>query len=296
MTDDLYRQMLENLYEGVYFVDEKRIITFWNKGAERITGYHADEILGRACYDNILKHVNDEGCQLCLKGCPLQATIEDGVMRETPVYLHHKAGHRVPVSVRTIPLYDGEQVMGAVEVFTDKSEQFNQLKNLQELRTLALTDQLTGLPNRRYLDQVLETKWLEYEKLEIPFGVIFMDIDHFKIVNDTYGHDIGDEVLKMVAKTTRAALRRADVVGRWGGEEFIIVLGDADPDMVRGVSEKVRMLIENSALKLGEDSLSITVSLGVSLPAFADTLETMIKRADEKMYMSKKNGRNQVTL
>jgi diguanylate cyclase (GGDEF)-like protein/PAS domain S-box-containing protein len=294
--EKLYKQMLENFYEGVYFVDSKRTITFWNKGAERISGYSAAEILGKHCYDNILNHVDEAGNKLCLQGCPLQKTIEDGLMRESPVYLHHKDGHRVPVSIRTIPLYEDRKVIGAVEIFTDQEEQFNQLKDLKELKALALNDQLTGLPNRRHLDQVLEAKWLEYENLDRPFGLIFMDIDHFKAVNDTYGHDMGDEVLKMVAKSTRAALRRDDLVGRWGGEEFIIVLSDADPDMMKVVSEKVRMLIESSVLKLEEEELSVTVSLGVTMPFFEDSLTGMIKRADEKMYESKKNGRNQVTI
>jgi len=296
MTDSLYKQMLEYLYEGVYFVDTERTITFWNKGAERITGYQANEILGKRCYDNILKHVDSAGCQLCLQGCPLQKTVEDGLMREAPVYLHHKEGHRVPVSVRTIPLYEGSEVIGAVEVFSDQTEQFNQLRDLEELKSLALTDQLTALPNRRYLEQSLQAKWMEFQKLGIPFGLIFMDIDHFKDVNDTYGHDVGDEVLKMVAKSTRAALRKSDLVGRWGGEEFIIALSNANLETMQVVSEKVRMLIEQSSLKLEGKTLSVTVSLGVSLPKFEDTLESLIKRADEKMYESKKNGRNQVTL
>lgn len=296
MKDTLYKQMLENMYEGVYFVDADRTITFWNKGAERISGYQANEILGKSCFDNILNHVNNQGCQLCLNGCPLQKTIDDGVMREAPVYLHHKDGHRVPVSIRTIPLFEGEEVIGAVEVFTDESEQFDRLKDLQELRTLALKDQLTELPNRRYLNNFLSERWRDYEKLEIPFGIIFMDIDHFKNVNDSYGHEAGDQVLKMVGKSTRAALRRGDLVGRWGGEEFIIVISTGDEEALEIVAEKIRMLIERSTLLLNGKEISVTVSLGATLPFLEDDLEKMIKRSDEKMYESKNNGRNQVKI
>ncbi len=296
MTNSLYKQVLENLYEGVYFVDAERNITFWNKGAERITGYLASEILGKACYDNILKHVDDQGCQLCINGCPLHKTIADGIMREAPVYLYHKEGHRVPVSIRTIPLYEGEAVIGAAELFTDQREQFHQQQNLKELKTLAFHDQLTELPNRRFLEQVLKAKWMEFERMGRKFGIAFMDLDHFKEVNDTHGHLIGDEVLKMVAKTTRGALRREDMVGRWGGEEFMIVLSDADEEMIRVVSEKIRMLIEHSALKVEGKTLSVTVSVGAAIARFDDSLESMIKRADEKMYKSKNQGRNRVIL
>ncbi|BES63894.1 GGDEF domain-containing protein [Gottschalkiaceae bacterium SANA] len=296
MKDTLYKQMLENMYEGVYFVDADRTITFWNKGAERISGYRANEMLGKSCFDNILNHVNNQGCQLCLKGCPLQKTIDDGVMRESPVYLHHKDGHRVPVSIRTIPLFEGKDVIGAVEVFTDETEQFDRLKDLQELRTLALKDQLTELPNRRYLNNFLAERWRDYEKLEIPFGIIFMDIDHFKKVNDSYGHEVGDQVLKMVGKSTRAALRRGDLVGRWGGEEFIIVISTGDAEALKIVAEKIRMLIEQSTFSHNGKAISVTVSLGATLPFLQDDLEKMIKRSDAKMYESKNNGRNQVKI
>jgi diguanylate cyclase (GGDEF)-like protein/PAS domain S-box-containing protein len=296
MADTLYRQTLENMYEGVYFVDADRTITFWNKGAERISGYKANEILGKSCFDNILKHVDHQGCQLCLNGCPLQKTIDDGVMRESPVYLHHKEGHRVPVLIRTIPLFEGKEVIGAVEVFTDESEQYDRLKDLQELRALALKDQLTELPNRRYLNNFLSERWREYENLEIPFGMIFMDIDHFKNVNDSYGHEVGDEVLKMVGKSTEAALRRGDLVGRWGGEEFIIVISTGDEDVLKIIAEKIRMLIEQSTLSYDGMEISVTVSLGATLPFLEDDLEKMIKRSDAKMYESKKNGRNQVKI
>ena len=296
MTDTLYKQMLENMYEGVYFVDADRTITFWNKGAERISGYLAEEILGKQCFDNILKHVDNQGCQLCLNGCPLQKTIDDGIMREAPVFLHHKNGHRVPVSIRTIPLFEGKEVIGAVEVFTDGTEEFDRLKDLQELRALALKDQLTELPNRRYLNNFLSERWNEYQNLEIPFGLIFMDIDHFKNVNDAYGHGVGDEVLKMVGKSTRAALRRGDLVGRWGGEEFIIVVSTGEEEELRIIAEKIRMLIEQSTLLVQGIEVSVTVSLGVTLPFIEDSLAMMIKRADEKMYESKNNGRNQVKI
>ena len=296
MTDTLYKQMLENMYEGVYFVDADRTITFWNKGAERISGYLAEEILGKQCFDNILNHVDNQGCQLCLNGCPLQKTIDDGIMREAPVFLHHKNGHRVPVSIRTIPLFEGKEVIGAVEVFTDGTEEFDRLKDLQELRALALKDQLTELPNRRYLNNFLSERWNEYQNLEIPFGLIFMDIDHFKNVNDAYGHGVGDEVLKMVGKSTRAALRRGDLVGRWGGEEFIIVVSTGEEEELRIIAEKIRMLIEQSTLLVQGIEVSVTVSLGVTLPFIEDSLAMMIKRADEKMYESKNNGRNQVKI
>ena len=106
MLDDpgLFRLLLDNLYEGVYFVDSERVIQFWNKGAERISGYSADEVTGRKCSDGILTHVNDDGNCLCMGACPLAATIEDGCSRDCRVYLKHKDGHRLPVEIGASPI------------------------------------------------------------------------------------------------------------------------------------------------------------------------------------------------
>ena len=99
-----FHDVFDDLYEGVYFVDRDRGITFWNQGAVRITGFTSQEMLGHFCYDNLLNHVDEQGNQLCMGGCPLHATLQDGNARSAQVYLHHKSGHRVRVNVRIRPL------------------------------------------------------------------------------------------------------------------------------------------------------------------------------------------------
>ena len=103
-------RLLDSLYDGVYFVDAERSITYWNKGAERLTGYTAAEALGKHCYDNFLMHVNANGCALCFGGCPLAATLVDGNPREDEIFLRHKRGHRVPTSVRVSPVRGSWQI------------------------------------------------------------------------------------------------------------------------------------------------------------------------------------------
>ncbi len=294
--NDFYKIMLENLYEGVYFVDKDRRITFWNRGAERISGFQASEVVNHYCNDNILNHVDDDGNKLCLMGCPLGETIKDGKMRDNAVYLHHKDGHRVAVSVKTIVIEDNGETIGAVEVFQDSKERHDLLKDLEKLKVLALKDQLTGLPNRRYTENLINAKMHEWENLDIPFAVAFIDIDKFKIFNDTYGHDIGDEVLKMTAKTLTTALRGADTVGRWGGEEFVAVLSVADKAGLQYVCEKMRMLVEKSAIRHDNQHLRVTVSIGAALANKGEVRDEIVKRADELLYQSKEQGRNRVTI
>ncbi len=102
MSDDadLYREILDNLYDGVYFVDRERVVNYWNKGAERISGYSAEAMIGHSCSDHLLNHVDADGVSLCQDRCPLAACMSDGLPREAEVFLHHADGHRVPVLVR----------------------------------------------------------------------------------------------------------------------------------------------------------------------------------------------------
>jgi len=289
-------EILENIFEGVYFVDTNRKITFWNKGAETVTGYESQELIGMHCFDDILNHVDQNGKHLCLDGCPLQQTILDGKQRAADVFLQHKLGHRVAVSIRTMPLYEGNKIMGAVEVFVDSSKKDDIDRTIEELTSYAMYDQLTELPNRRYLDSFLNNRFREYKVLERPFAVVMMDIDHFKIFNDNYGHDAGDEVLKMVAKDFKSAFRKSDLVGRWGGEEFLAILPGITSERLQTIADGARILVQQSKLKYNQTDLHVTISVGATLIKEKDTVKSVINRADKALYMSKENGRDRTTI
>lgn len=289
-------KLLDSLFDGVYFVDTERRITYWNAAAERISGYSKDEVIGTSCSRNLLRHVDGKGCELCNSGCPLTGTMDDGKAREAPVFLHHRLGHRVPVSVRTAPVYDEQgTVIGAVEIFSDNSSSLQILLEYEKLKQDAFFDELTGIGNRRYGEMTLATRMYDLETHAIPFGLLFMDIDHFKQFNDRYGHKTGDDVLVMVARSISVALRKIDVVARWGGEEFVVILPGANRVVLNSVAERVRMLIEKSFLMVGEEKLNVTISVGAALSLTGDTVETVVSRADRHMYQSKEQGRNRCT-
>jgi len=289
-------KLLDSLFEGVYFVDTERRITYWNAAAERISGYPREEVLGRCCADNLLRHIDAHGRELCLEGCPLAATMQDGTSREASVFLHHALGHRIPVSVRTSPVRDDDgQIIGAVEIFSDNSSSLQILHEYEKLKQDAYLDALTRVGNRRYGEMTLSTRMFEMHNHAIPFGVVFLDIDHFKRFNDRYGHKTGDDVLVMVANSISYSLRKMDVVARWGGEEFIVILPGATAVIVKSVSERIRILIEKSFILAGENKLNVTVSIGATLSLENDSAESIVSRADRHMYLAKSRGRNQVT-
>lgn len=295
-NEDFYKTLLDNLFDGVYFVDRDRVITYWNKGAERISGYEAEQVLGRSCRDNILNHVTENGVQLCLTNCPLASTMADGKHREAEVYLHHAEGYRLPVTVRASPIYDSEgKIIGAVETFSHNSKLADSRRQIYKLRKAALLDPLTNVANRRFLDLRLHTMLKEYQESNLPFGVMMCDIDGFKSVNDTFGHAVGDHVLCMVARTFQAVVRKTDLVGRWGGDEMVCIFPEVNQAGLLAISEKLCHMAAAARLDLENGSVSVRISAGCTLVNETDSVESVMKRADTLMYKSKFRGGNRVT-
>ncbi|QDU34801.1 Diguanylate cyclase DosC [Poriferisphaera corsica] len=294
--DSFPNRILDQVNDGAYFVDRERRITFWSKGAEKITGYKADQVIGRHCYDNILMHVTDCGKCLCKSGCPLQATIDDGIVRDAEIFLHHKDGHRIPVHAHTNPLRDDKgHIVGGIEVFSDESSQANNIQRLKDLEKAAMIDPLTNIANRRMLSSTLEMRFAEFKRNDWQFGVILVDIDKFKNFNDLHGHQIGDRILQLISRTMKHACRRYDLVGRWGGEEFLIVVGHTDTKQIVKTAERLRVLVNQSFIQHAGCRLTASISAGVTLALPHDTIESLVSRADQLLYESKHRGRNCVT-
>ena len=281
MRRDIQR-MLDALKEGAYFVDRERRITYWNKAAERLTGFRSQEVVGHRCSEDILVHVGCQGKNLCREGCPLLATMEDTFPREAEVFFHHRRGHRVPVSVRTTPLEDDEgNVVGGIELFAEITPEENLRERMAELERRSLLDHLTRVPNRSYLDLELAALFTLWKKSGVPFGVLFFDIDHFKRFNDNHGHDIGDMLLETTAKTLVSAVRPFDVIGRWGGEEFIGLFPNVEKETLASIGERLRSAVEATWIEADGQQLSVTVSIGGTSSVEGDSsAAALVKRAD----------------
>lgn len=174
----------------------------------------------------------------------------------------------------------------AVAQRTAELEEKNKL-----LERLSTTDRLTGLFNRLHLDRVLAQEWARFQRQQTPFSLILLDIDAFKAVNDTYGHQVGDSVLVEVARVMELHVRRSDVVGRWGGEEFLVVCIDTDLDQALTVAEKLRVALAAQPIAVTGPK---TGSFGVSVASGCDSVQALVSRADEALYRAKNAGRNRV--
>lgn len=297
LSSESYKKIIDELRDGLYIVDTNRRIVFWNHAAERISGYSAEEVVGKPCADNILCHVDDAGLNLCCSECPLATTIDSGAPHDAEVFLHHKNGHRVPVSVHVVPLTDEQgNVLGGVEMFSDSSYQAANEMRVRELEKLALLDGLTQIANRRYLDRELESRLEEMNRYDIPFGILFMDLDDFKTVNDRFGHETGDRVLQFVAGTLSANSRPFDLYGRWGGEEFVGIIRNVNAANLKHLGQRLRRLAEKSFVLVKGEKLRVTISIGATMAVKKDTVHTLLQRADSLMYQSKAAGKNRLTI
>ena len=299
-SDDFFKYIMDNMYEGIYFCDWERKITYWNTAAEKITGYKAAEVIGSHCWNNILMHTNEKGESLCKTDtCPAVRAMKEKRLVEEQVFLKHKEGYRVPVVTRISPVKDTEgKVIGAIEMFSDNSAKVSAFQKIEKLEKLAFIDELTGVGNRRYSEIKIGAKLEEMDRYAWAgeFGLLFIDIDKFKDVNDTYGHDIGDRTLKVVARTILNNLREEDFVGRWGGEEFVATISNVDNKALYAIAEKLRKLVANSHINSGSGEFNVTISVGATMAKRGDDAAAIVKRSDMLMYSSKNEGRNFVTI
>jgi diguanylate cyclase (GGDEF)-like protein len=216
-----------------------------------------------------------------------------------------------------LPLITHGSVIGALSVQTRRLNAFEpaaitifqtmaaQLSNAianaklyQEVEQLAILDSLVGIYNRRHWFELTAREFYRAVRYQKPLSLILLDIDHFKQVNDTYGHPLGDEVLRSLSRICEKNIRTADLVGRYGGEEFLVVLPETDEVEAVQIAERLRLATEEMRVASKNEDVQVTISLGVAtLVAEIDTnLEQLVKRADEALYQAKNSGRNRVVL
>jgi diguanylate cyclase (GGDEF)-like protein/PAS domain S-box-containing protein len=288
--------ILDRIEDGVYFADRERRVRLWNNGAEAITGFSQQEVIGAPCGNHRLCHVDEDGKSLCEHGCPIEQAMSCGSPCERDAFLQHKLGHRVPVRIRSWPLRNQQgQLIGAVEIFRGKMSDRRQDRIIEQLSQLAMLDDLTHLPNRRHFDLQLDRRIAEMNRFGWPFGVLMIDLDRFKQINDAFGHHVGDQVLCLVARTLQANCRSLDTVCRWGGEEFAAVIANVRHEELRRVAEKLRAMVETSGLRESSSApVRVSVSIGCAMARPNETAAELMRRADEMLYAAKRAGRNRV--
>jgi diguanylate cyclase (GGDEF)-like protein/PAS domain S-box-containing protein len=276
----------------VAVLDDAGTVVEWNPSIGRILGIKADAIVGQPLLNRISVHLEEPTSSpnfsdvrkvIAKVGwCRVDASWKKG------------GGQEMWGDCVIAPVVEsGGSTGGYVAVIRDVSVEHI---NTQELIDAALTDPLTGLHNRRGLEGRAEAIHFRPGGAPVSQVWIMADIDHFKRVNDTYGHEAGDEVLKAVAEALRSTARGADLVARFGGEEFVLVLPDTSAELAVRIAERLRLAIEALSTDVGGQVIRVTASFGIAQRAAQDSQLEVLERADAALYSSKKDGRNRVTM
>lgn len=280
----LYNTIIDKTDQEVMITDLQGTIIYVNDAFCRLSGYTRDEAIGKR--PNILRSGKHS---------------ESFYTHLWETVLHHVPFHAIFINRRKdgtlfyekksiIPIKDDK---GEPRYFASMGQDVTSLLHESlHFKEQAFKDQLTGLYNRLKYDEIIQRRLVEFSEDKRPFSLIFFDIDHFKMVNDIYGHVAGDMVLKDIARLAKSHLRKDDFLARWGGEEFVLLI-DSGVEDARLLAEKLRQAIEDG---LSVDGHVITASFGVTEVDAKDDLTSLFKRVDDALYNSKERGRNKVSM
>jgi len=295
MTQHDLGKVLDNLFDGVCLIDPDHRITYWNESAAKLTGLSGPEMLGSDCRVTFFGRATGDAARFCDEHCPLTETDPFAEVRSVRMDFRHKAGHVVPIQARVFPLRDPfGRIAGAAAVLSDESLGEDVRKHLARLEELARLDPLTRLPNRRYVEEQVAARLAELNRFDRRFGLILMDIDHFENVNERYGRDVGDDVLRMVGRTLLLNSRPYDTVGRWEDDMFATVVVQVDRAGVTAAATRLAGLVAKSQLPGGAGTVGVAVSVGGTVVRRGDNVDSIAKRAAELLAEVKELGGGRV--
>jgi diguanylate cyclase (GGDEF)-like protein/PAS domain S-box-containing protein len=279
-SETYFKAIMASIKAGVMVIDvKKHKIVDINKAASELIGITKKNIIGKECHEYV--------CPAERGRCPI--TDFKQVIDNSERSLINARHKKVPIIKTVVPITLKNRKC-LLETFIDISER----KRMDEkLKRLATTDILTGAYNRTVFDEIIAREMERVKRYKKSLSVIIFDIDHFKKVNDKFGHNVGDSVLKKIATIVKKTIRKVDYFIRWGGEEFVIISAETDKEHAYVLAERLRKGIENFTFN---NLAQITISCGVAEFKKEDTENTLIKRADDAMYKAKRKGRNRIVM
>ncbi len=304
---DRLRRILDGLNDGIIVVDSDAVVTFANPAACLMLAW-TDSYLGHKL-QSVMHSCDGQQLPFLESDGALAPTLNDGTVLSGLERIMSKDNACVNVEYLVTPLMESGEVEGAAIILNNITERVmaegalneankrlqrlnEELKrNNERLQESAVTDSLTHLYNHRHIIERLQEHVSSSERYQRNLSVVMFDIDFFKKVNDTYGHPFGDEVLEQVSSTLREMIRAVDIAGRYGGEEFLVVMPETSLAEAIGISERIRLAMEELTWK---HPLTVTISAGVAMWKKGETASELIARADVLLYEAKQSGRNQV--
>lgn len=269
---------------GIYLVDQHRKIVYWNRGAERISGYLRQDVTGRFCRDDILAHSDENEAVLCSTDCVLAGCMRDGQPREATMYLRHRAGHRIPVHVRAVPLRDEDDVIvGAAEIFEERRLIPQSERRQDTLAKHCCLDEATRLPKRELMISYLRGQLDLFAAHGLPFSAVLIQLDRMQLFQAAHGHEAVRSITQVVAHTMKEVLRATDFLGRWEGDQFLAVLPCCSETFVERVAHRLKATVSGSGIHWWGDRLSVEVLVACASVIEGDTVDSVIERLTSRL-------------
>ncbi len=288
------QKLIDAMHDGVVFVDSQAKVCLWSKGAERMTGVSSEAMTGRVFAPSLLEMCNHADRRLADESCPVAKSLLTNSQLRQRLLIMGRQGKHVAINLHVIPVQakDGT-VQGATLLLHDAQPEASLEEKCDALYAEVTKDPMTKVANRGEFDRMQALFIEAHNQAKQPCSLIMVDIDHFKKINDTYGHQAGDEAIISMANMLSSMCRSGDLVARYGGEEFTVLCADCtNADAVRRAEQIRKQISETPHACLGNKR--ITASFGVTELQSGDTAESMLRRSDRALLMAKEQGRNQV--
>jgi diguanylate cyclase (GGDEF)-like protein/PAS domain S-box-containing protein len=288
------QKLIDTMHDGVVFVDTQAKITMWNKGAEQITGISRGAATGRTFAPSLLEMCNHGNRRIHDGSCPVARALRTNSQIRQRLLILGRQGNLVPIDLHAIPVVGADgTTQGATVLLHDAQPEATLEERCEALHAEVTRDPLTKVANRAEFDRMQALFIEAHEQATQPCSLIMVDIDHFKSINDNFGHQVGDEAIITVAALLTTMCRAGDLVARYGGEEFAVLCADCNNAGAARRAEEIRKKLAETVFEaLGTRRL--TASFGVTELQAGDNSETMLRRADRALLMAKGQGRNQV--
>jgi len=288
------QQLIDSMHDGVIFVDVYKNVFMWSKGAERMTGVSSTAAVGRQFTPSLLDMCNTAGRRVRDDACPVARSLSSMAQLRQRLEILGRQGEHVTIDLHAIPVFCGDgQLHGATILLQDAQSEVSLEEKCDALHDEVTKDPMTKVANRAEFDRMLALFIEAHDQAGLPCSLIMSDIDHFKNINDTFGHQAGDEAIITVATLLKTMCRAGDLVARYGGEEFAVLCADCNMTDAAARAEQIRKkLAETPHANLGARRL--TSSFGVAQLQAGDSPEVLLRRADKALLLAKEQGRNKV--
>jgi diguanylate cyclase (GGDEF)-like protein/PAS domain S-box-containing protein/putative nucleotidyltransferase with HDIG domain len=294
LVDTLFhRRLLDSLPDAAVYLDAEGQVLHWNRAAERLTGRKAATLTHRRWSSKLMGLRDENGEELDEASCPLHSLIATHLQYSSRLQVRHVDGKSFKVNFTAVPVFAGREFTGAILLVRDASDQANLEARVQSLHLIASHDPLTKVANRAELDRRLPEFLGEHVGMGVPGSLIICDLDHFKRINDNFGHQAGDEALVTFSTVLKGGSREGDLVARYGGEEFVVLCAGCDNPSATSRAEEIRRAIERTPISAIENN-TLTASFGVTEIQPGDSSTTLLARADRALLVAKSTGRNRV--